>query len=323
MTPKEAIDEGKRVLGMEIDALTLLADSLDESFARILSLIVRRSGKLIITGMGKPGHVAKKLAATFSSLGTPSFYLHPAEAMHGDLGMIDSNDIVLAISYSGESDEIVKILPNIRMIGATLVAITGNAESTLAKSADLTQVLPKFSEACNFGLAPTSSTTVALASGDALAVAASKEYGFRDTDFGRFHPAGSLGKRLVLKVDDLMTTGSDMPKIQTGSLIARAIEEICDKRLGATAVLDRENTLVGIITDGDIRRAIAAHKDVYTVSVDEIMTKNPKSILRGAFAIDALVQIREQNINCLPVLDSNKLVGMITWQDIVGAGIVL
>lgn len=323
MNTQEAIDEGKRVLETEIDALSLLADSLGEDFSRILSLIVRRNGKLIITGMGKPGHIAKKLAATFSSLGTPSFYLHPAEAMHGDLGMIDSNDIVLAISYSGESDEIVKILPNIKMIGATLIAVTGNAESTLAKAADLTQVLPEFKEACNFVLAPTSSTTVALAYGDALAVAASKEYGFSNTDFGRFHPAGSLGKRLVLKVDDLMATGSDMPMVQTGSLIARAIEEICDKRLGATSVLNQDKTLAGIITDGDIRRAIANREDVYAATVDKIMTKDPKFAPSGTFAVDALVQIKEQGISCLPVLDDCKLVGMITWQDIISAGIVL
>ena len=192
------LHEAKRVFDIEIDALSKTRDALDDTFIEILDLITNCNGKVIVTGMGKPGHVGTKIAATFASLGTPSFYLHPAEAMHGDLGMISENDIVIAISYSGESDEIVRILPNIKMIGATLVGITGNPESTLAQVADVVQVFPKFNEACYLGLAPTSSTTATLCYGDALAIVASGVYGFKDADFGKFHPAGSLGKKLIL-----------------------------------------------------------------------------------------------------------------------------
>ena len=192
--------EGKKVFEIEIEALNRTKDALDETFVAILDLITSCKGKVIVTGMGKPGHIAKKLAATFASLGTPAFCLHPGEAMHGDLGMIAENDIVIAISYSGESDEIVKILPNIKLIGAKLVGITGNANSTLAKYSDIVQVFPNFDEACYLGLAPTSSTTVTLCYGDALAVVASGVYGFQKSDFGKFHPAGTLGKKLILKV---------------------------------------------------------------------------------------------------------------------------
>lgn len=322
MNADEIIKEGKRVLEVEIEALTRLHDALGDDFVAIFDEIIKKRGKLVITGMGKPGHIAKKLAATFSSLGTPSFCLHPAEAMHGDLGMIGPEDTVIAISYSGESDEIVKILSNIKLIGATLVAITGNADSTLAKAADLVQVLPKFDEACNLGLAPTSSTTAVLAYGDALAVAASKEYGFNDADFGRFHPAGSLGKRLILRVDDLMAAGSRMASVSSHSLLMEAIKEISKKRLGAVCVVGKDGSLEGIITDGDIRRAVADHKDIYAVTVNEIMTSSPKRTYLGALAIDALVQMKDQNINCLPVERDGELAGMVTWQDIVGAGIV-
>ncbi|MCR2038478.1 KpsF/GutQ family sugar-phosphate isomerase [Adlercreutzia caecimuris] len=322
MNADEIIKEGKRVLEVEIEALTRLHDALGDDFVAIFDEIIKKRGKLVITGMGKPGHIAKKLAATFSSLGTPSFCLHPAEAMHGDLGMIGPEDTVIAISYSGESDEIVKILSNIKLIGATLVAITGNADSTLAKAADLVQVLPKFDEACNLGLAPTSSTTAVLAYGDALAVAASKEYGFNDADFGRFHPAGSLGKRLILRVDDLMAAGSRMASVSSHGLLMEAIKEISKKRLGAVCVVGKDGGLEGIITDGDIRRAVADHKDIYAVTVNEIMTSSPKRTHLGALAIDALVQMKDQNINCLPVERDGELAGMVTWQDIVGAGIV-
>lgn len=322
MNADEIVREGRRVLEVEIEALNILRDSLGDEFVAIFKKIVEKNGKLIITGMGKPGHIAKKLAATFSSLGTPSFCLHPAEAMHGDLGMIDSGDTVIAISYSGESEEVVKILPNIKLIGATLVAITGNAGSTLAKAADLVQVLPKFEEACGLGLAPTSSTTAVLAYGDALAVTASKEYGFTDADFGRFHPAGSLGKKLVLAVDDLMVAGPGVASVRSGSLLTEAITEITEKRLGAVCIVGEEGVLDGIITDGDIRRAISDRRDIYAVTVDEIMTPTPKRANAGALAIDALVQMKRQGVNCLPIVKDAFLVGMITWQDIVGAGIV-
>lgn len=252
----DKLAEGKRVFDIEIEALEKTRDALDETFVKILDLVTECTGKVILTGMGKPGHIAKKLAATFASLGTPAFCLHPAEAMHGDLGMIAENDVVIAISYSGESDEIVKILPNIKMIGATLVAITGNEKSTLAQAADITQVLPKFDEACYLGLAPTSSTTAVLCYGDALAVVASGIYGFKNADFGKFHPAGSLGKKLILKVDDLMSKEEKNAVIEEKATLKDAIIELSKKGLGVVSIVDQDKKLLGVITDGDLRRQL-------------------------------------------------------------------
>lgn len=322
MDADRKIDCGKKVFDVEITALKRLRDSLDGVFAEILDEIAGCSGKLVITGMGKSGHIAKKLAATFSSLGIPSFCLHPAEAMHGDLGMLDSKDLVIAISYSGESDEIVKILPNVKLLGAKLIAITGNANSSLAQAADIVQVLPEFDEACNLGLAPTSSTTATLVYGDALAVVASTDRGFDSIDFGKRHPAGSLGKRLILKVDDVMATGVAIPRVSEGSLLVDAIAEISGKRLGAVSIVDCDDRVLGIITDGDLRRFIEKRMDIYSVNVDEVMHVSPKLTYSGTLAIDALRQIREQSVNCLPVLEGERLIGMVTWQQIVGAGIV-
>lgn len=315
--------EAKKVFNTEITALEKTRDALDGTFLQILNLVVNCEGKVIITGMGKPGHIAGKLAATFASLGTPSFKLHPAEAMHGDLGMVSTNDVVIAISFSGESDEIVSILPNIKMIGATLVGITGNPNSTLAKASDLVQVLPKFEEACYLGLAPTSSTTAVLCYGDALAVVASGIYGFKDTDFGKFHPAGSLGKKLILKVDDLMAKENDVPFVRSGTLLMDAIPVMSKKGLGIISIVDDNNKLLGIICDGDLRRIIEKKVDIYTVKVDDVMIKGPKTTTRDRLAVNALHFIKERSINNLPVVDENGvLVGTITWQQIVKAGIV-
>ena len=317
------LEEGKKVFDIEIEALQKTRDALDDTFVQILDLIVGCQGKVIITGMGKPGHIAAKLAATFASLGTPSFRLHPAEAMHGDLGMVSANDVVIAISFSGESDEIVKILPNIKMIGATLVGITGNPNSSLAQASDIVQILPKFEEACYLGLAPTSSTTSVLCYGDALAVVASGLYGFEDSDFGKFHPAGSLGKKLILKVSDLMSHGEDIPMVKTGTLLMDAIPVMSKKGLGIVSVVDEDGKLLGIICDGDLRRIIEKKIDIYTVTIDEVMIKNPKTIKREKLAVDALHFIKNNSINNLPVVDQDGVVvGTITWQQIVKAGIV-
>lgn len=314
--------EGKHVFDIEIDALKKTRDALDDIFVQILDLVTGCEGKVIITGMGKPGHIATKLAATFASLGTPSFYLHPGEAMHGDLGMISENDVVIAISYSGESDEIVKIIPNIKMIGATLIGITGNAKSTLAQAAEVVQVLPKFDEACYLGLAPTSSTTAVLCYGDALAVVASGIYGFKDVDFGRFHPAGSLGKKLILKVEDLMVKGDANAKVHINVPLKDAIIELSKKALGAVSVVDDGNKLLGIITDGDLRRQLEKGADVYSMKVEDIMTMNPAIIVKEKLAIDALNIMKMRNISCLIVTEDCKAVGTIRLQDIIGVGIV-
>lgn len=319
----DKLAEGKRVFEIEIEALEKTKDVLDETFVQILNLVTNCSGKVIITGMGKSGHIAAKLAATFASLGTPAFRLHPAEAMHGDLGMISENDIVIAISFSGESDEIVKILPNIKMIGAVLVGITGNPNSSLAQASDIVQVLPEFEEACYLGLAPTSSTTSVLCYGDALAVVASGIYGFKDSDFGKFHPAGSLGKKLILKVDNLMAKDEDIPVVKIGTLLMDTIPIMSKKGLGVVSIVDEDNKLVGIITDGDLRRIIEKHIDIYSEIVDNVMVKNPKRTTPDKLAVDALHYIKKKSINNLPVVDEdNRLVGTITWQQIVKAGIV-
>lgn len=318
----DKLKEGKRVFDVEIEALKKTRDILDETFVEILDLITDCKGKVIVTGMGKPGHIAAKLAATFSSLGTPSFRLHPAEAMHGDLGMVSRDDIVIAISFSGESDEIVKILPNIKMIGAKLVGITGNAESTLAKASDICQVLPNFEEACYLGLAPTSSTTAALCYGDALAVVASGIYGFKDVDFGKFHPAGSLGKKLILKVSDLMAKEEKNAKVYLDVSLKDAIIELSKKGLGAVAIVDNKDYILGIITDGDLRRQLEKGADIYNMKVQEIMSTSPLTINGEMLAVDALKVMKEKNVSCLIVTKNDKAVGIIRLQDIVGIGIV-
>lgn len=318
----DKLAEGKRVFNIEIEALQKTRDVLDDTYVQILDLIVGCEGKVIITGMGKSGHIAAKFAATLASLGTPSFSLHPAEAMHGDLGMVSTNDIVIAISFSGETDEIVQILPNIKMIGATLVSITGNPKSTLAQVSDIVQVLPEFEEACYLGLAPTSSTTSALCYGDALAVVASEVYGFKDADFGRFHPAGSLGKKLFLKVDDLMAKENANAKVYANVTLKDAIVELSQKGLGVVSIVDDEDDLLGVITDGDLRRQLEKGADIYTLQVEEVMTKTPAIISTGKLAVEALNVLKKKNISCLPVLDGNKVIGTIRLQDIIGVGIV-
>ncbi|WP_370770949.1 SIS domain-containing protein [Eubacterium ramulus] len=318
----DKLAEGKRVFDIEIEALEKTRDALDETFVKILDLVTECTGKVILTGMGKPGHIAKKLAATFASLGTPAFCLHPAEAMHGDLGMIAENDVVIAISYSGESDEIVKILPNIKMIGATLVAITGNEKSTLAQAADITQVLPKFDEACYLGLAPTSSTTAVLCYGDALAVVASGIYGFKNADFGKFHPAGSLGKKLILKVDDLMSKEEKNAVIEEKATLKDAIIELSKKGLGVVSIVDQDKKLLGVITDGDLRRQLEKGVSIYDMYAEDVMSVKPITMQSGKLAVEALKVMKEKNISCLPILDGEKIVGTIRLQDIIGAGII-
>lgn len=318
----DRLSEGKRVFDIEIAALEKTRDSLDETYLQILNIIINCKGKVILTGMGKPGYIAAKLAATFASLGTPAFHLHPAEAMHGDLGMVSSNDVVIAISFSGESDEIVRILPNIKLIGAKLVGLTGNPNSTLAKASDLVQVLPKFEEACYLGLAPTSSTTAALCYGDSLAVVASGIYGFKDSNYALFHPAGSLGKKLILKVSDLMARNEKNAKVHINIPLKDAIIELSKKGLGAVTVVDDKNTILGIITDGDLRRQLEKGVDVYNVKVEDIMSKNPSVVSKEMLAVEALKILKEKNISCLLVAEKGKAIGTIRVQDIISMGIV-
>lgn len=318
----EKLKRGQRVFDKEIEALQIMRDNLDSTFVNILNTITNCTGKVIITGMGKPGHIAAKIAATFASLGTPACYLHPAEAMHGDLGMISENDVVIFMSYSGESDEIIQILPVVKWIGAKTIAITGNIESTLAKSVEIVQKLPEFDEACFMGLAPTSSTTVELCYGDALAVAASEIYGFNKSDFGVFHPAGALGKQIILKVDDLMSSGEYNAVVYENALLKDAVVELGKKGLGIVSVVDDFQGLIGVITDGDLRRQLEKEVSIYDLHVKDIMNVAPVSIKSGELAVDALKLLKKENINSLPIIDDNKVIGTIRLQDILNAGII-
>lgn len=320
----DKIKEAQRVFDIEIEALEKTKNAIDDTFVTILDMITNCEGKVIITGMGKPGHIARKLAATMASLGTPAFCLHPAEALHGDLGMVTYKDIVIAISYSGESEEITRILPNIKLIGAKLIAISGNPESTLVKYSDIAQIFPNFDEACYLNLAPTSSTTATLVYGDALAVVASGVYGFDEKKFGVYHPAGALGKKLITKVKDIMVTGNDNAIIDKEETLKNAIVEMSKKGLGIVNIIDEKNRLKGIITDGDIRRLLEKGVDVYALNVKEVMTKNPMLICENEMAIEGLRMLKDKNVNCAPVIEqSGQIVGSITLRMILKAGIVL
>lgn len=319
----DLINEAKNVFDIEINALQTTKQSINKDFEKILKLILSCKGKVILTGMGKPGHIATKMAATFASLGTPSFFMHPSEAQHGDLGMIEKKDIVMLMSYSGESEEVTKLMPVLKEIGSITIAITGNEHSTLAKSCDYKYVFPHFEEACYMHLAPTSSTTALLVLGDALAVVASKCKNYTKEDFGLHHPAGSLGKKLLVKVKDLMHEENDNSIVVERETLQKAIVEMSKKGLSMVSVVDKENNLKGIITDGDLRRMLEKGIDVYKVTVDDVMTKNPVSIDYRELAVNAMQKMNEKNITSLPVLDDdNKAIGAILLQDIIKAGIV-
>lgn len=318
------IDEAKRVFDIEIEALNCVKDNLDDNFIQILNAISECKGKVIITGMGKPGHIARKIAATMASLGTSAFFLHPAEALHGDLGMVEKEDIVIAISYSGESEEITRMLINIKTIGATLIGISGNKESTLIKYSNYAQVFPYFKEACYLGLAPTSSTTAALVYGDALAVVATKIYGFNEKNYGMYHPAGALGKKLFIKVKDIMATEKNNAVINSGLTLKNAIVEMSKKGLGIITIIDNCGKILGVVTDGDLRRQLEKGADVYELVVDEIMTKTPIILNEDSMAIEALQILKKKNVSSAPVVDEEyRLVGTIRLHDILNKGIVI
>ena len=324
MKPEHRIDYAKRIFDEEIKALTDIRNNLDTTFSNIEARIISCKGKVVLCGMGKSGHIARKISATLSSLGTPSFFLHPGEALHGDLGMVSSEDIVILISHSGESMEIIQLLPSLKVIGAELIAITGNINSTLAKECNLCQILNIEKEACFLKLAPTSSTTAVLVYGDALAAVASLESGFGQSDFGIFHPAGTLGKRVLVKVGDIMATDDAIPSVRSGVKITDAIMEMSKKELGVIAIVNQDNELAGILTDGDLRRAIERKADLYGEVVDKIMTTNPKWIRKDILLVDALQKLKESKLNNFPVVDENNcLIGMLTWQMIVREGVVL
>ncbi|MEO6029171.1 MAG: KpsF/GutQ family sugar-phosphate isomerase [Candidatus Binatia bacterium] len=316
------MQHGRRVLAIEAAALTALAARLDHRFDAAVRLIAGRGGKVVVTGMGKSGHVGRKIAATLASTGTPAFFLHAAEALHGDLGMLERQDLVLAVSNSGETAEILDLVPHVKRLGLPFVALTGRPQSTLARTADAILDVSVAEEACPLGLAPTASTTAAIAMGDALAVALLEHRGFRREDFAALHPAGTLGRKL-LRVADLMHVGAAIPRVRTGSVMTDVLREMTAKRLGVTAVVDVDDRLVGIVTDGDLRRALAAGDLVTTRMVDDVMGLKPKAIDADSLAALAVSIMERHAITVLFILDADqKLAGVIHLHDLLRAGVV-
>ncbi len=317
------IEEAKSIFDKEIIALEKTKAALGADFEKMVELILNCKGKLILTGMGKPGHIGAKIAATLASLGTPSFFMHPGEAMHGDLGMVEDKDIVMLMSYSGESEEVTRLMPVLDEIGCMTIAITGKENSTLARTCKHHFFFPEFEEACYMHLAPTSSTTALLVLGDALALVLSRIKNYTKNDFGLHHPAGLLGKKLLVKVSDVMHVGDKNAVITLGSSLRSAIVEMSAKGLSMVTVVDSDNKLKGIITDGDLRRMLEKGIDVYSETIDSVMTVNPKRIDSREMAVNALQFMNDHKITGMPVVDENDcVVGSILLQDIIKAGIV-
>ena len=318
-----ALDLAREVLSIEAAAVQALTQRIDASFLRALDIILSCEGRVIVSGMGKSGHIARKIASTLSSTGTPAYFVHPAEASHGDLGMITSEDVFIALSYSGESDELLTIVPVIKRQGAKLISLTGNPQSSLALAADAHLNAAVDKEACPMGLAPTASTTAALALGDALAVALLDAKGFDADDFARSHPGGNLGRRLLTHVRDIMHSGTDIPAVGEKALLSDAVLEITRKRLGMTAIVDDAQRVLGIYTDGDLRRTLEKRLDFAITPVSEVMSRNPRSITPDALAAEA-VQIMEQyNITQILVVDTdNKLIGALNMNDLLRAKVI-
>ena len=323
--PWSAIEEAKRVLRIEARSILDLAERVDETFARALDLLYSCQGRVVLMGMGKSGLVGRKIASTFASTGTPAFFLHPAEGLNGDFGMLAKEDVVVAISNSGETRELLEVLPLVKRYGNRLIVLTGNLDSTLAKAGDVSLNIHVKEEACPLGLAPTASTTATLALGDALAIALMQKKGFKEEDFALLHPGGALGKRLLLKVEDLMHVGRAFPMVCEKALMKEAIFEITSKRLGVTGVCNQDGQLVGVITDGDLRRALERFNDLLHRQVSEVMTRNPKRIEKDALAAKAVQRMEEFSITSLFVFEKpgdTIPAGIIHLHDLLRAGVV-
>lgn len=322
-TEFNVLEEARKVFDKEIEALVKTRDALGDEFEKIAELIFQCKGKVVVTGMGKSGHIGTKIAATLASLGSPAFFMHPGEALHGDLGMVEEKDVVLLISYSGESEEVTRQLPTLKEIGCVTVAITGNEKSTLANGCKYQFIFPEFEEACYMHLAPTSSTTSLLVLGDALALTVSMAKNYTREDFGLHHPAGALGKKLLVKVENLMHKDSENAVVLEGSSLRNAILEMSGKGLSLVTIVGNDQKLRGIITDGDLRRMLDKGIDVYNAKVDDVMTKNPKWIDYREMAVNALQVMTDSKITGMPVVDEEeKVIGAILMQDIFKAGIV-
>ena len=320
------LEQAKEVLRIEAEAILALADRINGDFSAAVELMKNCEGRVVVTGMGKSGIIGRKISATLASTGTPSFFLHPAEGIHGDLGMVTGHDVVLALSNSGETAEVLGILPSLRRIGVTIIALSGAANSTLAKNADLFLDVGVAKEACPLGLAPTASTTALLAYGDALALALLSSRHFTPEEFAVFHPGGSLGRKLLLTVADVMHQGEDNPVVTADLLVKDALFVITAKGLGAAAVVDAQDKLIGVLTDGDIRRGLGQGLTFLERPVDELMTRNPKTITSARLAAEAL-HLMEKNkprpITVLPVVDdAGCAIGMVHMTDLVRQGVV-
>jgi arabinose-5-phosphate isomerase len=312
-----------RVLTIEAEAITQLTARIDDRFVHACNLMLRCHGRIVVLGIGKSGHIGGKIAATLASTGTPAFFVHPAEASHGDMGMITAQDVVIALSNSGETDEILTLLPLIKRLSVPLIALTGNPDSTLGQAADVHIDVSVPQEACPLGLAPTASTTATLAMGDALAVALLEARGFTAEDFARSHPGGRLGRRLLLLTDDVMHTGDQIPRSAPDDLLKDALLEMSHKGLGTTVVVDGDDRVLGVFTDGDLRRALDRQVDVHAARVAEVMTRHCKTIAPGTLAAEALQRMQQYKINALPVVNSaGKLAGVLNMHDLLRAGVL-
>lgn len=314
---------GRAVITTETEALEKLNESIDENFVQACLHMLDCKGRVVVLGMGKSGHIGNKIAATLASTGTPAFFVHPGEASHGDLGMIKDDDVVLALSNSGETDEIMTLLPVIKRLGVPMISLTGNTNSSLAKTASVNIDVSVEKEACPLGLAPTASTTAALAMGDALAIALLEARGFGADDFAIAHPGGMLGRRLLLHVDDIMHTGEELPAVREETLLREALLIMTQMGLGSTAIVNKENSVLGIFTDGDLRRALDNDINVHKTTIGEVMTHNCKTINKDCLAAEALAIMEDSRINALPVVDKeNKLIGLLNMHDLLRARVV-
>ncbi|OEF28444.1 arabinose-5-phosphate isomerase KdsD [Vibrio rumoiensis] len=312
----------KDVLAIEMQGLQQLAQYFDDSFTQACELVLNNQGKVVVMGMGKSGHIGKKIAATLASTGTSAFFVHPGEASHGDLGMVESGDIVLAISNSGESSEILSLYPVLKRRNIRIIGMTGKPESNMAKLADIHLQITVPEEACPLDLAPTSSTTATLVMGDAFAVALMKARGFTAEDFALSHPGGALGRKLLLKLSDIMHSGAALPTVPQDALIRDALLEVSQKGLGMTAVVDNDMTLLGIFTDGDLRRLLDQRIDVHTTPINQVMTKNPTVANPNLLAVEGLNIMQEKSINGLMLCQDGKLVGALNMHDLLKAGVM-
>jgi arabinose-5-phosphate isomerase len=319
----DTIKRAREVLNIEAAAIGALRPRLGQSFKQALSLMLKTKGRVIVSGMGKTGIIAQKFSATLASTGTPSLFLHTAEAIHGDLGKVTRDDVVIIISNSGSGEEIRQLLPLLKKIGARIIALTGNSKSILAKYSDVTLDVSVKKEACPLGLAPTASTTATLAMADALSVCLLELKGFREKDFAFFHPGGALGKRLLIKVEDIMRSGKSSPVVDENKKVSQVLVKITQSRAGSASVVDKTGRLVGIFTDGDLRRHLGADKNLPRRKIKEVMTKNPLTITKDKLAAEAMHILEEKKIDEVPVVDKNRRpIGLLDVQDILRAGIV-